>query len=167
MDRAANEEFRDNRAGEMNSETKQQLMAACEAYVEQKLETVQKAIDDLEAALKLETKCSMGDKYETGRAMLHLEFEKLAGQHEGFRKLRKTIRMIPAGRKDEKITFGSAVKTSAANYFVAIPAGELDLDGEKFYAVGASSPIAQVLSGKAPGEKIQFNGREILVQEII
>lgn len=151
----------------MNSITKEQLVEACAAYVERKLHTVQRAIDDLEAALKLETKCSMGDKYETGRAMLHLEFEKLAGQHEEFRKLRKTIRIIPVGRKDERITFGSAVKTSVANYFIAIPAGEVKTGDEKFYAVGASSPIAQALSGKAAGEKLEFNGREILIKEVI
>lgn len=150
----------------MNLGPKEKLIEICAAYVEQKLETVQKAIDDLEAALKLETKCSMGDKYETGRAMLHLEFEKLAGQYEGFRKLRKTIRMIPGGRKDEKVTFGSVVKTSAANYFIAIPAGEAVIAGEKFYAVGASSPIAQALSGKAAGENFSFNGKEIQIREI-
>ena len=151
----------------MKSDLKQHLINACAAYVEQKLQTVQLAIDDLEAALKLETKCSMGDKYETGRAMLHLEFEKLAGQHEEFRKLRKTLRLIPAGRKDEKVTFGSVVRTSAANYFIAIPAGEINIDGNLYYAVGASSPIAQALSGKAAGDKFLFNGREILVKEVI
>lgn len=151
----------------MNVETKNKLLEACAAYVEAKLQTVQKAIDDLEAALKLETKCSMGDKYETGRAMLHLEFEKLAGQHEEFRKLRKTVRIIPRGREDKIITFGSVVKTSAANYFIAIPAGEVNVEGEKFYAVGASSPIAQALTGKAAGDKITFNGKEILIQEVI
>ena len=151
----------------MNPDTKKQLIAACEAYVAQKLKNIQDAIDDLEAALKLETKCSMGDKYETGRAMLHLEFEKLAGQYEGFQKLRKTIRLIPSERTDKKVTFGSAVKTSTANYFIAIPAGVLEIASEKFFAVGAAAPIAQALSGKTVGEKIHFNGREISIQEII
>lgn len=167
MDRKANEKSGGNRAGKMNSITKEELIEACAAYVEGKLQTVQQAIGDLEAALKLETKCSMGDKYETGRAMLHLEFEKLAGQHEEFRKLRKTIRIIPGKRKDKRITFGSAVETSVANYFIAIPAGEVNGGDEKFYAVGASSPIAQALSGKAVGEKLEFNGRKILIQEVI
>ena len=151
----------------MDSEVKQHLINACAAYVEQKLQTVQQAIDDLEAALKLETKCSMGDKYETGRAMLHLEFEKLAGQHAEFRKLRKTVRIIPPGRKGERVTFGSVVKTSAANYFIAIPAGEIKIDRDKFYAVGATSPIALALSGKTGGEKFIFNEREILIKEVI
>jgi transcription elongation GreA/GreB family factor len=151
----------------MSTATKEQLLKACEVYVESKLHTVQNAIKDLEAALKLETKCSMGDKYETGRAMLHLEFEKLAGQHQEFSKLRKTLRMIPGSRKDTAAGFGSVVKTSLANYFIAIPAGELTVAGEKYYAVGAGSPIAKALTGKTEGDSVTFNGREFQIQKVI
>lgn len=151
----------------MESALKEQLIEACTSYVEKKLQTVQNAINDLEAALKLETKCSMGDKYETGRAMLHLEFEKLAGQYEEFRKLRKTIRMIPAGRRDKDVTFGSAVKTSTANYFIGIPAAEITVEGEKFYAIGATAPVARVLMGKSAGDSIDFNGKKITIKEVI
>lgn len=150
----------------MSAGTKQKLLDACEAYVEKKLETVQTAIDDLQAALKLETKCSMGDKYETGRAMLHLEFEKLAGQHEEFQKLRKTLRMIPPGRKDAIAGFGSGVRTSMANYFIAIPAGEFIIEGEKFYSIGATAPIAKNLTGRSTGDTIHFNDRKIEILEI-
>lgn len=148
------------------SKTKKHLSAACEAYVEAKLQTVQRAIDDLEAALKLETKCSMGDKYETGRAMLHLEFEKLAGQYEEFKKLRKTVSIIPTGGTDKTVGFGSAVKTSLGNYFISIPAGQLTVNEEKFYAVGANAPIAQILFQKTAGDRVTFNGRDILIEEI-
>ena len=151
----------------MDLTIKQKLIEACAAYVETKLQTIQKAIDDLEAALKLETKCSMGDKYETGRAMLHLEFEKLAGQHEEFKKLRKTVRMIPVGRRDTMVTFGSAVKTSMASYIIAIPAGEITVEDQKFFAIGASAPIAKVLTGKSAGDAVTFNGREILIEKVI
>lgn len=150
----------------MDPALKQKLVEACAAYVEGKLQTVQTAIDDLEAALKLETKCSMGDKYETGRAMLHLEFEKLAGQYEEFKKLRKTVRLIPSGRIDKMITFGSAVETSAASYFIAIPAGEIMVEGLKYYAIGANAPIAKSLSGKTSGDSVTFNGRDILIQKV-
>ena len=150
----------------MSTATKEHLIKACESYVEAKLHTVENAIKDLEAALKLETKCSMGDKYETGRAMLHLEFEKLALQHEEFQKLRKTLRMIPASREDMTARFGSGVRTSMASYFIAIPAGEITIEGEKFYAIGASAPIAKILIGKSTGDSVTFNGRNILIQNV-
>ena len=166
MDREANEKPGTFKSGLMSTSIKKQLIEACEDYVEAKLNNVQSVIEDLEAALKLETKCSMGDKYETDRAMLHLEFEKVAGQSESFKKLRQTIRSISSGRIDNKVTFGSVVKTSLANYFIAIPAGELTVQGEKYYAIGASAPIAKALSGKFPGDIVFFNGRETTIQQI-
>ncbi len=148
------------------SEIKEKLIEACAAYVEKKIETVQHVIDDLEAALKLETKCSMGDKYETERAMLHLEFEKVAGQAEGFKRLKRTLKEVPTGSTGNVAGFGSIVKTTVANYFIAIPAGEISVDNEKYYTVGVGAPIAQIFMGKKKGSSVTFNGRELQIEEI-
>ena len=149
----------------MSTALKEQLVKQCETYVESKLHTVQTAVKELEAALKLETRCSMGDKYETDRAMLHLEFEKIAGQSEGFKKLRKTLRAIPVGKTYKAVTFGSVVKTSVANYFIAIPAGEIMVEEETYFAIGASAPIARILAGKAAGEVVTFNDQEFTIYQ--
>lgn len=148
------------------TDLKKRLFEACEQYVEERMTRVEKAINDLEEALKLETKCSMGDKYETGRAMLHLEFEKLSGQHEQYRKLRKTLRLMPL-RPSQNVTFGSALETSIANYYISIPAGELKVDDKTFYAVGAASPIAQILKDKKVGETVAFGGKQLQIISIL
>lgn len=135
-------------------------------YVEERMVKINVAIKDLEDALKLETKCSMGDKYETGRAMLHLEFEKLSVQHEQYQKLQKTVRMIDLKVPIEKAGFGAVVETRQANYFIAIPAGEIVLDGKKYYAVGAGAPIARALEGKKEKEKVSFNGKSLTITRI-
>ena len=145
---------------------KEKLLAAAKTYVEGKIEAIQKSVDDLEAALKLETKCSMGDKYETGRAMLHLEFEKLAGQMEEFKKLKKTLSQIPSKKLNKTVTFGGVVKTSQANYFIAIPAGKLEVNSEEFYAVGANAPVAKALSNHSAGERVSFNGKAITIKDV-
>lgn len=147
-------------------DTKQQLHTACMRYVEGRLGKIDAAIKDLEDALKLETKCSMGDKYETGRAMLHLEFEKLSVQHEQYQKLRKTVRMIDPKVSLQKAGFGAVVETDMANYFIAIPAGEIILKEGKYYAVGAGAPIARALEGAKEGEEVNFNGKKMTVTRI-
>ena len=144
----------------MRSEIKQKLVTACRDYVEERITRIHTAVADLEDALKLETKCSMGDKYETGRAMLHLEFEKLSGQLEQYSRLKKTLNLIKDKQTSIKAGFGSVVSTSKVNYFISIPAGEVEIDGEKFYAVGAGSPIAQAMTGKTEGEDFTFNGTQ-------
>lgn len=151
----------------MSTEKKQQLVNACLKYVEERVEKLEMAIKDLEAALKLETKCSMGDKYETGRAMLHLEFEKLSAQHAQYQKLRKTVRLIEVKKAQQKVGFGALVETDKANYFIAIPAGEIKLGEESFYTVGAGAPIAVAMSGKKEGEAFQFNGQRVHLKKVL
>ncbi|GAB2762181.1 transcription elongation factor [Salinimicrobium soli] len=148
------------------TELKEGLIEAGKAHVEGKIFSVQKAIDDLEDALKLETKCSMGDKYETGRAMLHLEFEKLAVQMEELKKLKKTLSLVPSKKLLETVTFGSVVITSQANYFVAIPAGKFVVNSEEFFAVGANAPVAKALLSHQKGDEVIFNGNSITIKDV-
>jgi transcription elongation GreA/GreB family factor len=151
----------------MISKLKQQLKSAAEIYVEDRIKKIHMAIADLEEALKLETKCSMGDKYETGRAMLHLEFEKLSGQLEQLNRLKKTVSLINEQLNSKKVEFGSVVKTAKTNYFISIPAGEIETGGDKFYAIGAGSPIAQAMMGMREGESFVFNEKSNTVLSVI
>ena len=122
---------------------------------------------DLKESLENESKSSAGDKYETGREMINLEFDKLTGQLREFRKLEGTLTMSRRKAPANNIQLGSLVKTSVANYFIAIPAGEISAGNEKFYAIGTNSPVAQALLGKKEKESFDFNGNvnEILLVE--
>lgn len=138
---------------------KQQLINACKEYAEGRITRFNATMKELEDALKPESRSCMGDKYETSRAMLHLEFEKISGQVEQFNNLRKTASLIEQQPPSQIIGFGSVVKTSGANYFISIPAGEITSGTEKFYAVGINSPVAQRLLGKEKGDSFIINGR--------
>lgn len=122
---------------------------------------------DLEESLENESKSSAGDKYETGREMINLEFDKLTGQLREFRKLEGTLTMASRKAPAKNIQLGSLVRTSVANYLIAIPAGEISVGNKKFYAIGANSPVAQALLGKEEGADFSFNGNrsEILLVE--
>jgi len=142
----------------MSVNLKQQLITVCENYVEVRISRVLAGIKDLDEALKMESKSSAGDKYETGRAMIHIEVDKLLLQLEQYKGLKKTLAIAGQNPNTGIIGFGSVVKTSAANYFLSIPAGEILVENEKFYAIGINSPIAQALLGKKEKEDFAFNG---------
>jgi len=142
----------------MSVNLKQQLIKVCENYVEDRISRALAGIKDLDEALKMESKSSAGDKYETGRAMIHIEVDKLLLQLEQYKGLKKTLAIAGQNPNSGSIGFGSVVKTSAANYFLSIPAGEILVENEKFYAIGINSPIAQALIGKKEKETFSFNG---------
>ena len=58
--------------------TKDRLLQKCTEFVSQKIKTIEHSILELRLAANSETKSSVGDKYETGRAMIQLEIEKNA-----------------------------------------------------------------------------------------
>ena len=58
------------------------------------------------------------------------------------------------------------MRTTAANYFISIPTGEIDAEGEKFYAVGINSPVAQDLLGKKAGDEFGINGKSFKITEV-
>ena len=137
---------------------KEHLFQECKKYLDQRINRILASIKDLEESLENESKSSAGDKYETGREMINSEFVKLTVQLNEFRKLEGILTMARRKAPSKTIQLGSLVKTSVANYVIAIPAGEISEGNEKFYAIGANSPVAQALLGKMEKESFDFNG---------
>lgn len=149
----------------MNS-IKEKLYKACEAYVEERIKRIEAAMAGLESDLENETKSSAGDKYETGREMINLEINKLAEQLQQFKNLRNTLNVAKSRTNNGSAQLGTAVKTNMANYFIAIPADRIIVDGDEYFAIGANSPIAQLLLHKKAGEEIIFNGKSAEILEV-
>lgn len=144
-----------------------QLIEACREYLQQRISIVQKAMDGLKEDLKNESKSSAGDKYETGREMINIEWNKLTVQLNEYERLSQILKRIEKHKPLNKAVLGSIVITNKANYFLAIPAGEIVVDKAKYYAVGIKAPIAQKLLGRECGEKIEMNGNTLEILQII
>ena len=57
---------------------KEALISLIKIILNEKISNLNKDINSLKESQKNDTKSSMGDKYETGRAMIQLELEKLS-----------------------------------------------------------------------------------------
>ena len=148
------------------NQIKEKLYKACEAYVEERIKRIEAAVAGLESDLENETKSSAGDKYETGREMINLEINKLAEQLQQFKNLRNTLSVAKGRANNTSAQLGTVVKTNMANYFIAIPANRIIVDEDEYFAIGANSPIAQLLLNKKAGEEISFNGKSAKILEV-
>jgi len=136
---------------------KEELYKKCESYLEKKISRISHSIQDLEAALTNESKSSAGDKFETGREMINIEINKLSTQLQQFQQLQVTLEIAKRNGVSKTVKLGSLVEATNATYFICIPIGEVIIGDKKVYVIGAGSPIAQALIGKAVGEKFSFN----------
>lgn len=150
----------------MDTALKSRLHARCLDVVEERIATLRQREKEVQTAANSETKSSAGDKYETGRAMMQLDRERLAGQMEEAAKLKKALDQVALGEASQEVVFGSLVITSGPGYFIAASLGEVALDENKYFVISASAPIAGQLMGKQVGETIQLAGRSLSINEI-
>lgn len=148
-------------------QTKQNLFIRCKDFVEESIATLQKAMDESQEAANSDQKGSAGDKHETGRAMMHLEKEKNARQLAERLKLREVISLLNPDEEVNSGQLGSLIKTDNATYYLAIPMGKVELDGNEYLVISPVSPIGQVLLSKKMGDTFIFNGRESKVVELL
>ena len=147
-------------------EIKQALLEEVEELIYQKISVFQKMMDDAQDSANNETKSSAGDKFETGRAMMHLERDKNAKQLSEARKLELFLSQIKADRFFDRVSFGSVVQTDFGNYFISIAAGRIIVDGKKYFAISPQAPLAKEMMRKEKGETISFNDKPIKILEV-
>jgi transcription elongation GreA/GreB family factor len=146
---------------------KQVLYQCCSNFIENRFQTIQNTIDDIQKSLLSETKNSAGDKHETGRAMLQLEREKAGNQLAEIQKLKELFSKIDVSKTSKTIGLGNLVITSQNNYFIAISAGEFIIENETFYAISPNTPIGQLLLGKTIGEAFVFRELCFKIENVI
>ncbi|MBT8277867.1 MAG: 3-oxoacyl-ACP synthase [Bacteroidia bacterium] len=145
---------------------KQKLLEHCYGFVSERLETIKAKISELQASLDSETKSSAGDKHETGRAMIQIEREKSGQQLAELQKLTRVLNKIDWSKHYDKIALGSVVITSKGQYFIAISAGEIILENERYFAISQQTPMAQALISKTKGDLVSFRETELRIIEV-
>lgn len=145
---------------------KTSLHQACIQRVQQAIALALKAMEDAQNAANQETKSSVGDKYETGRAMMQLEKEKYAQQLVQAQDLHQQLERLNPQQTSTPIQLGSLIRSNEGLYYLSVSLGKLMHEGRTVFVLSAASPLGQVLLGKKAGEKIVFQGRNINILEL-
>ncbi len=145
---------------------KQALYQLCQTAIQQKIEQAQKGISDAQSSANNETKSSAGDKYETARAMMHLEKERFARQLAEAIQLNETLSNAQVLKSYETVQAGALVETSNGYFLIAASLGKLKHEGKTYFALSFASPIAQAIRGLKTGETGTFRGKKINIISI-
>ena len=145
--------------------TKELLLAQIQKLLDNKADAIRQAIQSATESRDNETKSSVGDKYETGRAMMQNEIDKNKAQLATLLKQKAELSKIDLQKEHGHAGFGSLIKTNRGNYFISIGIGKINLDKLDWYCISLSSPIGKQLHNKTTGDSFDFQGRTIeLVQ---
>ena len=135
--------------------------------VRERIELVQRSLEERTQSLYNETKSSAGDKHETGRAMVQLEQEKLSSQLQANQKMVELISRIDPNSTHESVQFGSMIRTEHTCYFLAIGLGKQIIEEQEVLFISAATPAGKQLMGKKAGDRFEVNGQSDTIREIL
>ena len=137
----------------------------CLALIQSRIDGLNNELRGFQAAANEESKSSAGDKYETGRAMMHLEKEKVASQLNQVLKQQKVLRELHPERKSEKVELGSLLSTDQGLFYISISLGLIQTP-EKVFCISPVAPLGAAFLGKKPGDLVSFNGKSYKIGEV-
>jgi|TARA_Y100000817_G_scaffold93019_1_gene72477 transcription elongation GreA/GreB family factor len=111
-------------------------------------------------------KSSAGDKFEISRALMQTEYDKIHNQLLILKNQLRAIKSISLSDKKKKVGVGSFIKTNKSFYFISIGLGKQIIDNNAINIISLSSPIGKLLNNKKKGDKIVFNNKEELIENI-
>jgi hypothetical protein len=129
---------------------KDRLLEEAKLHFSTKLRTLDAHIRTVQDAANQESKSSVGDKYETGRAMAQNEVFQLKTQYEA---LRQEVEKLT----HEHISAGHLIKTRKGWFFLGAALGKFNCEGKAIFFISLDSPLGTALHRKKKGEDFLVN----------
>ena len=145
---------------------KKRLRQHCIAIIEQRIATTLVVMNNAQAAANNEEKSSAGDKYETGRAMGHLEKDMHASQLAANRKELAALLTVDCNTPHSTVTTGSLINCGNISFFIAAGLGKIHFEAKDIFLLSPVAPMAMTLRNKKAGDIIVFNNKSMLVETI-
>lgn len=145
---------------------KNELKQFALAIIGQRISAAKEAIGQAQEAANQEEKSSAGDKYETGRAMGHLQKDMFSRQLAENAKELATLHSIQVDTVYPTATAGAYVECPGIAFFIAAGLGKQVKDGQTIYFLSPQAPLASQLANKKAGEIIRFNSTNLPILDV-
>jgi len=145
---------------------KKKLKDYCVELLVQRLDTVDKLVTEAQESANNEGKSSAGDKYETSRAMGHLQKEMYLQQAQKIRhellKANSTEIVLHPGI----IKKGTVIITDKLSIFICVGLGKKTMDNRTVLFVSDEAPLYTLLQNKSAGGMFIVDKLEHIILEI-
>ena len=132
----------------------------------ERLAVAREAIAQAQEAANQEEKSSAGDKYETARAMSHLQKDMYTRQLLENQKEFSGIQAIHVDVLYDTARSGAFIKTETNDFFIVAGLGKQVYLGHALVFLSPQAPLARLLQGKAAGEKVTINNTPIEIVDV-
>ena len=145
---------------------KSKLKHFCQEMIEHRIAVAKLAIENAREVTNQEEKSTVGDKYETARAMGQLEQDMYARQLAENVKEISTLQSINASTIYAEAGAGAFIQCSDISFFIAAGLGKQTVDGKQILFLSPNAPLAKLLQHKKTGESFVFNGANTVIEDL-
>lgn len=145
---------------------KKQIHSLCLHHLATKLEEGKHHLRQLKEAAHQDTKSSMGDKYETGPALLQQEKDKINAQLMQVSKMQEVLHRIDPEKQPQNVSLGSLIETNTGYYFISVGIGKITYKEYTCFCISLASPLGQALVGHQAGDNIPFRNQSIHIKSL-
>jgi hypothetical protein len=134
--------------------------------IRSRISTAKEAMSQAQEAANSEEKSSAGDKYETGRAMGHLQKDMHARQLAESVKELAALQAIPIDALCPDGRPGALLRGDDIAFFISAGLGKQTIEGRSVVFLSPLAPLAAMLHGKKAGDKVPFNKTAVCIREV-
>ena len=134
--------------------------------LKQRIALSEALIKEAQLTANEEEKSSAGDKYETSRAMSHIQKEMYSKQLSANQNELVSLLTIDHTTLHTSIIPGTVIKCSDYTFFIAAGLGKLVQECETIFLISPLAPLSLVLSAKNVNDSFKFNNTDIIIKDL-
>ncbi len=135
-------------------------------HIGQRITTSRGVIDQARESTNGEERSSAGDKYETGRAMGHLQQEMHSRQLAEYLKELAVLHSVNTNQLCSEGRVGAFLQGEDIAFFIAAGLGKHVIEGQTILFLSPQAPLAKFLQNKKTGDHITFNTINTTIQMV-
>lgn len=142
------------------------LKQFCKSVLEERMAAAKHHMQEAQLAANSEEKSSAGDKYETSRAMGHLQKDMYARQLAECLKDLSALQLVRVEVVNEIITPGSFFTAGKQHFFIACGLGKQQVNEQVIFFLAPTSPLALKLQHKKTGQSFMFKDALLVIETL-
>lgn len=148
------------------AQLKIKIYTACLNYLNLKINQFELSLLDLTQGAQNDSKSSSGDKHETARAMMQIEYEKIGIQLKEANLQKEELERINPESSSKKVTKGSLIKTNKGLLFLSVAIGKISVETNDVIVLSPQSPLGKKLQNLSIGNSAEMNGTTYTIEAI-
>ncbi len=137
---------------------KQKIYQHCQEVLIIRIATAKAGIDEVHEFLLNDDKGSAGDKYETSRAMAHLEIENRQVALQNLIKMQSALHQFDTATSYTQPVPGALVVTDNGLFYITISLGKVIVSKQEVLVISYQAPIISALKNTTIGGTTIFHG---------